>query len=174
MVWSARSTSLAAVTTLLCLKSAMLWVALPSRKNFTPASAILLRPTPCRCSIPRSSRDLDLPRHGLTVVEREISNFLPLDDGSYLKVGGGKTKSEVAKFSNVTPSASTPMPKDWKWWRTSCGIWFWKRHPTPRAGVDCSQHCRNSTRQARWAAALSKLSLEHAARGFEPVHPIGR
>ena len=49
---------------------------------------------------PKVIRDLDLPRHGLRVVEREISNFLPLDDGRYLKVGGGKTKQEVAKFSN--------------------------------------------------------------------------
>jgi phytoene dehydrogenase-like protein len=48
---------------------------------------------------PKIIRDMDLPRHGLTVVEREISNFLPLSDKDYLKVGGGKTKSEVARFS---------------------------------------------------------------------------
>jgi phytoene dehydrogenase-like protein len=44
-------------------------------------------------------RDLDLAAHGLRVVERPIANFLPLDDGRYLKVGGGRTKEEVAKFS---------------------------------------------------------------------------
>jgi phytoene dehydrogenase-like protein len=43
--------------------------------------------------------DLDLHGHGLRIVERRLSNFLPLDDGRYLKVGAGKTKSEVAKFS---------------------------------------------------------------------------
>ncbi|MFT3673351.1 phytoene desaturase family protein [Aestuariivirga sp.] len=48
---------------------------------------------------PKVIADMDLARHGLTVVEREISNFLPLDDTRYLKVGGGKTKQEVAKFS---------------------------------------------------------------------------
>jgi phytoene dehydrogenase-like protein len=48
---------------------------------------------------PKVIRDLDLPRHGLRVVERKLSNFLPLDDGRYLKVGGGKTAAEVAKFS---------------------------------------------------------------------------
>jgi phytoene dehydrogenase-like protein len=48
---------------------------------------------------PKVIRDLDLARHGLRVVERKISNFLPLDDGRYLKVGDGKTKKEVAKFS---------------------------------------------------------------------------
>ena len=48
---------------------------------------------------PKVIRDLELARHGLRVVERRISNFLPLEDGRYLKVGGGKTESEVAKFS---------------------------------------------------------------------------
>lgn len=48
---------------------------------------------------PKVIADMNLAGHGLTVVEREISNFLPLDDKSYLKVGGGKTKAEVAKFS---------------------------------------------------------------------------
>ncbi len=48
---------------------------------------------------PKVIRDLDLARHGLRVVQRKISNFLPTEDGRYLKVGGGKTKDEVAKFS---------------------------------------------------------------------------
>jgi phytoene dehydrogenase-like protein len=48
---------------------------------------------------PKIVRDLDLAAHGLRVVERPIANFLPLDDGRYLKVGGGGTKDEVAKFS---------------------------------------------------------------------------
>ena len=33
------------------------------------------------------------------MVERELSNFLPLDDSRYLKVGAGRTEQEVAKFS---------------------------------------------------------------------------
>jgi phytoene dehydrogenase-like protein len=48
---------------------------------------------------PKVIRDLDLPRHGLRVVERRLSNFLPLDDDSYLKIGAGQTEREVAKFS---------------------------------------------------------------------------
>src|ERR1700687_3108138 len=48
---------------------------------------------------PKVIRDLDLPRHGLRVVERRLSNFLPLDDTRYLKIGGGRTEQEVAKFS---------------------------------------------------------------------------
>src|SRR3954462_11925023 len=48
---------------------------------------------------PKVIRDMDLAKHGLSIVERPLSNFLPLDDGRYLKVGAGKTKSEVARFS---------------------------------------------------------------------------
>ncbi|MFO1465015.1 MAG: NAD(P)/FAD-dependent oxidoreductase [Steroidobacteraceae bacterium] len=48
---------------------------------------------------PKIIRDLELARHGLRILERPISNFLPLEDGQYLKVGGGQTMREVAKFS---------------------------------------------------------------------------
>ena len=47
-------------------------------------------------------RDLRLHEHGLRIVRRPFSNFLPLDEGSgYLKIGGGleATQREVAKFS---------------------------------------------------------------------------
>jgi phytoene dehydrogenase-like protein len=48
---------------------------------------------------PKVIRDLELPKHGLRVVERKLSNFLPTQDGRYLLVGDGKTAAEVAKFS---------------------------------------------------------------------------
>jgi phytoene dehydrogenase-like protein len=48
---------------------------------------------------PKVIRDLDLPGHGLRVIERPLANFLPLPDGRYLKVGAGRTAAEVAKFS---------------------------------------------------------------------------
>jgi len=48
---------------------------------------------------PTVIRDMQLAAHGLRVVERPLSNFLPLDDGRYLKLGAGKTAQEVAKFS---------------------------------------------------------------------------
>ncbi len=49
---------------------------------------------------PKIIRELDLHRHGLHIVERQLANFLPLDDGQYLKVGGGLTAAEVARFSS--------------------------------------------------------------------------
>src|SRR4051794_31052750 len=48
---------------------------------------------------PKVIADLRLAEHGLRIVERRIANFLPLDDARYLKVGGGRTRDEVAKFS---------------------------------------------------------------------------
>src|SRR6202047_2359642 len=48
---------------------------------------------------PKIIRDLDLAVHGLRIVDRPLSIFLPLGAGSFLKVGGSHTKREVAKFS---------------------------------------------------------------------------
>jgi phytoene dehydrogenase-like protein len=48
---------------------------------------------------PRVIRDLELASHGLRIVERELSNFLPTEDGRYLSIGAGRTRAEVAKFS---------------------------------------------------------------------------
>jgi phytoene dehydrogenase-like protein len=48
---------------------------------------------------PKVIRDLDLAGHGLRVVERRASNFLPTQDGRYLLTGGERTHAEVAKFS---------------------------------------------------------------------------
>ena len=49
---------------------------------------------------PKVIRDLDLHAHGLKIVEREVANFLPTEDGRYLSIGAGRTKEEVAKFSH--------------------------------------------------------------------------
>jgi phytoene dehydrogenase-like protein len=50
---------------------------------------------------PRVIADMGLAGYGLRVVERPISNFLPLEDGRYLKLGGGegRIQAEFAKFS---------------------------------------------------------------------------
>src|SRR5579884_3865418 len=48
---------------------------------------------------PRVIADMALARHGLRVLHRKVSNFLPLNDRESLTVGGGRTHAEVAKFS---------------------------------------------------------------------------
>ncbi|HVZ99036.1 MAG TPA: NAD(P)/FAD-dependent oxidoreductase [Caulobacterales bacterium] len=49
---------------------------------------------------PKVIRDLELHRHGLKIVERKVSNFLPLPNGDSFATGPGLTLSEVARFSN--------------------------------------------------------------------------
>ena len=51
---------------------------------------------------PRVIADMGLHDHGLRIVERPISNFLPIDETRYLKLGGGleRTQAEFVKFSN--------------------------------------------------------------------------
>lgn len=48
---------------------------------------------------PKVIADLDLHRHGLKIVERKVSNFLPLPDGNSFMTGPGITQAEVARFS---------------------------------------------------------------------------
>ena len=52
---------------------------------------------------PKVIADLHLADHGLAIVERPISNFLPLSDSEYLKLGGGMaaTQAQFAKFSQA-------------------------------------------------------------------------
>jgi phytoene dehydrogenase-like protein len=45
---------------------------------------------------PKVIRDLNLAQHGLVVIPRPLSNFLPLPDGGYLKVGGGLAATQAA------------------------------------------------------------------------------
>jgi phytoene dehydrogenase-like protein len=48
---------------------------------------------------PRVIADMDLARHGLRVVERRMSNFLPLSASDRFFAGPGLTASETARFS---------------------------------------------------------------------------
>ena len=50
---------------------------------------------------PKVIADMRLADHGYRVIERPISNFLPQQDGGYLKLGGGleRTRKEFARFS---------------------------------------------------------------------------
>ncbi|MEQ1804117.1 MAG: NAD(P)/FAD-dependent oxidoreductase [Burkholderiaceae bacterium] len=51
---------------------------------------------------PKVIADMRLHDLGLRILERPISNFLPVDDAQFLKIGGGlaRTQAEVAKFSS--------------------------------------------------------------------------
>lgn len=61
---------------------------------------------------PKVIRDLDLHAHGLRIVERELSNFLPTADGRYLGAGGERTRDEVAKFSRTDAARLDDYARD--------------------------------------------------------------
>lgn len=48
---------------------------------------------------PKVIRDLHLQEHGLRVVERPYSNFLPLPDGRSFRLGGDGGNAEIARWS---------------------------------------------------------------------------
>ena len=52
---------------------------------------------------PKVIEDLNLAAHGLRIVERPISNFIPVSNTEYLKLGGGleATQAQFAKFSQA-------------------------------------------------------------------------
>jgi phytoene dehydrogenase-like protein len=54
---------------------------------------------------PKVAADLELAKHGLRIVNRPFSNFLPTDDGRYLLTGGGGSIAEIAKFSQKDAAA---------------------------------------------------------------------
>jgi phytoene dehydrogenase-like protein len=56
---------------------------------------------------PKIIRDMRLVERGYRVIERPISNFLPLDGGQYLKLGGGleRSQAEFRKFSSADADA---------------------------------------------------------------------
>ncbi len=56
---------------------------------------------------PKVIADLELARHGLTIVNRPFANFLPTADGRYLLTGGSNTAAAVAAFS---PKDAAALP----------------------------------------------------------------
>ena len=50
---------------------------------------------------PQVIENMGLKARGLEIVKRPISNFIPIDDGQFLKLGGGleRTQEEFKKFS---------------------------------------------------------------------------
>ena len=56
---------------------------------------------------PKVIKDMDLPRHGLTVLERKVNNLWPHPDGNFLAfpVGERELKQEIALFSRKDAEA---------------------------------------------------------------------
>jgi phytoene dehydrogenase-like protein len=81
---------------------------------------------------PKVIADLKLAEHGLRIVERPLSNFLPLPAGQYLRIGPTivETQAEVARFSK-RDAERLPQYYVPRMWCVRC---CWKRRPMPGAG----------------------------------------
>jgi phytoene dehydrogenase-like protein len=107
---------------------------------------------------PKVIADMDLPRHGLRVVERKVSNFLPFDDGRYLLAGEGRTQAEVAKFS---PKDAERLPDYERRLEVVAGIlrdWILKAPPNLTEGGWLAQlpELASATALARQGLALDE------------------
>ena len=107
---------------------------------------------------PKIIHDLDLARHGLKIVPRRIDNFLPLEDGRFLKLAPGRTKDEVAKFS--TRDAER-LEAYGSWLETLADVLRGLVLETPpnRTGGDIFGSLHEFIKTGRLANRLSKLGL---------------
>ena len=118
---------------------------------------------------PKVIADMRLADHGYRVIERPISNFLPLADGGYLKLGGGleRTQAEFARFSDADAGAC----------RLLRGAGNGRRRAARPRAEDAAQ-CRRRAGGARRCrapgpAAWRSLAARDAARPARPVHQVG-
>ncbi len=105
---------------------------------------------------PRIIDDMRLHHHGLKILERPISNFLPLDDQRYLKMGGGleRTQAEVSKFSTQD---AQKLPA---YYAMLDGIGDLLRELALQSPPDFSALLATGPRALRQGRLLAKLDLE--------------
>lgn len=70
---------------------------------------------------PRVIADMRLADHGYRVIERPISNFLPQEDGGYLKLGGGLARTQ-AEFARFSPADAAALPGYYAALETVAGV----------------------------------------------------
>lgn len=105
---------------------------------------------------PQVIADMGLHERGLRILERPVSNFLPLDDGRGLEVGGGlaRTQSEFARYS-ARDAERLPA-----YYEMLDGIGDLLRDLSLQTPPDLGALTRSGTRGLRQARNFSRLSLE--------------
>lgn len=106
---------------------------------------------------PKVIREMDLARHGLRVVERPLANFLPLPDGGHFKLGEGRTRAEVARFSAADADR---LPEYNARLERAAGVLrdlLLETPPTPKRGL------------AGWGEAVRLLRQGGRLRHLDPV-----
>ena len=106
---------------------------------------------------PKVIADMKLAHHGLRVVERPVSNFLPQDDGRYLKLCGGleRTRSEFRKFSK---SDAESLPDYYNMLEVVTDV---LRDLALKAPPNAGDGISALIAAAKQSRKLSKLSLSH-------------
>jgi phytoene dehydrogenase-like protein len=105
---------------------------------------------------PKVIEDMRLHDRGLKILERPISNFLPLEDGRYLELGGGleRTQREFSKFSERDAQR---LPA---YYEALDGIGDLLRDLSLQTPPDLGALLRSGTRGVRQARTFGALSLE--------------
>jgi phytoene dehydrogenase-like protein len=105
---------------------------------------------------PRVIEDMRLHDRGLKILERPISNFLPLEDGRYIELGGGleRTQREFSKFS--TRDAQR-LPA---YYEALDGIGDLLRDLSLQTPPDLGALMHSGTRALKQARTFGALSLE--------------
>jgi len=103
---------------------------------------------------PKVIADMKLADHGYRVVERPISNFLPQEDGRYLKLVGGleKTQAEFRKFSAKDAGA---LPAYYETLENVADVLRYLSLKTPPNAGEGLKTIVDAARQGRRLAALS-------------------
>jgi phytoene dehydrogenase-like protein len=105
---------------------------------------------------PKVIADMRLHDRGLRILERPVSNFLPLDDARFLELGGGleRTQREFAKFS-ARDAQRLPA-----YYEALDGIGDLLRELSLQTPPDLGVLMHSGTRALSQARAFGQLSLE--------------
>jgi phytoene dehydrogenase-like protein len=100
---------------------------------------------------PKVIADMGLHGHGLKILERPISNFLPISESKYMKLGGGleRTQEEFRKFAPRTPRCCRPTTPCSTRSATCCATW------PPRPRPIWATACHGLLRGARQGTRLA-------------------
>ena len=106
---------------------------------------------------PKVIAHMRLAEHGYRVIERPISNFLPQEDGGYLKLGGGleRTQAEFRKFSSRDAEA---LPAYYDALEAVAEV---LRDLALKAPPNVGEGLRTLVDGALQGRGLARLSLEH-------------
>ena len=123
---------------------------------------------------PKVIRDLDLAAHGLRIVERPLSNFLPLPDGRYLKSGPGRTESRGRKILRPRRRAARVLRGAARAPGRRLARARARDAAEPRDRTWARRQSRRPRRYRQGRKSPAFARARRAARSRRALHPLGR